>query len=82
MISQDLLNILVCPETKEPVQYADSALLAKLNAEISAGRMKNRGGQPVNETLDGALVRKDGAFAYPVRKDIPVMLVDEALPLH
>ena len=31
--------------------------------------------------IDAALVRGDGALAYVVRDDIPVMLVDEAVPL-
>jgi len=40
-----------------------------------------RGGQPVKEKLDAGLVRADGRFLYPIRSDIPVMLVDEAIPL-
>ena len=56
-------------------------MIAKLNQQIAAGTLKNRGGQPVNEKLDGGLMRADGKFLYPIRRDIPVMLVDEAIPL-
>jgi uncharacterized protein YbaR (Trm112 family) len=31
--------------------------------------------------LDGGLVRDDGRILYPVRDDIPVMLLDEAIDL-
>ena len=43
--------------------------------------MKNRVGQPVKEKIDGGLVREDKKFLYPIRGNIPVMLVDEAIPL-
>jgi uncharacterized protein YbaR (Trm112 family) len=36
----------------------------------------------VAEPVAGLLVRQDGLFGYPVRNDIPVMLVDEAVPLE
>jgi uncharacterized protein YbaR (Trm112 family) len=27
------------------------------------------------------LVRADGKFIYPIRQEIPIMLIDEAIPL-
>ena len=81
MVDQELLDILVCPETKQPLRLADEALLARVNAAISSGTMSNRGGQTVSEAVSEGLVRDDGKYLYPVRDDIPVMLIDEALPL-
>jgi uncharacterized protein YbaR (Trm112 family) len=52
-----------------------------LNARIAAGHVKTRGGQAVTDPVSEGLVRQDGRFLYPVRDDIPVMLIDEALPL-
>jgi uncharacterized protein YbaR (Trm112 family) len=43
--------------------------------------VRNRAGRAVTETLDGGLLRADGKFLYPIRQDIPVMLVDEAILL-
>ena len=43
--------------------------------------LRNRTGQPVTENIEGGLVREDGKFLYPVRNSIPVMLIDEAIPL-
>ncbi len=80
-ISQELLDILVCPETKQPVVLAESDLLEKLNAQIQDGTLKNRAGETVSEAIDGALVREDKSCCYPIRDDIPVMLIDEAIPL-
>lgn len=76
-----LLEILVCPETKEKVALADPETVGKLNDLVKKGRLKNRAGDAVKERLDEALLRADGRFAYPVRDDIPVMLVDEGIPM-
>jgi uncharacterized protein YbaR (Trm112 family) len=81
MIDPELLEILACPETKEPVQLAPGELIDRLNAAIRAGRVSNRGGQPVQEPVDGGLVRADQRMLYPIRDEIPVMLVEEAIPL-
>ena len=81
MISKDLLDILCCPETKEEVALADAALIERINVKIAAGSLKNRGGQSVTEKIDTGLLRKDGKYLYPIREDIPIMLIDEALPM-
>jgi uncharacterized protein YbaR (Trm112 family) len=80
-ISPDLLEILRCPENRTPVREADAALVETLNAAIKAGSIKNKAGEAVTEAVHGGLVREDDAVLYPVRDDIPVMLIDEAIPL-
>jgi uncharacterized protein YbaR (Trm112 family) len=81
VVDQSLLDILVCPETKQPLSVADAALLDRLNADIRRGGIRNRGGQAVSAPIDDGLVRKDGSVLYPVRDDIPIMLIDESIPL-
>jgi uncharacterized protein len=81
MIDSDLLKILCCPETYQELRLAGAAEIEKLNAQIAAGALKNRAGQPMQEKIDGGLIRADGKFLYPIRRNIPVMLVDEGIPL-
>ncbi|MEK7677824.1 MAG: hypothetical protein AAB676_18500 [Verrucomicrobiota bacterium] len=81
MIDPELLKIMCCPETYQPIALADPALVERLNQQIAAGQLRNRAGQPVTEKIDGGLVRQDNKFLYPIRSDIPVMLIDEAISL-
>ena len=80
MISEDLLKILCCPETHQPVTVADSDLVDQLNKLIGSGNLKNRDGKSVDEKLDGALIREDRQILFPVRKNIPVMMIPESIP--
>lgn len=81
-ISQELLAILACPETKQALTLADAALLTRLNERIQQGQLANRRGSTVTEPIGGGLVRTDGRYLYPIRDDIPIMLIDEAIPLQ
>jgi len=81
MTDPELLKILCCPETHQEVRLAGPAVVDKLNGQIAAGTLKNRAGQLVQERIEGGLIRADGKFLYPIRHDIPVMLVDEGIPL-
>ena len=81
MVDASLVAILACPETHQPVHLADEATVAKLNEAIAAGTVKNRDGEPVSEAIQTGLIREDGAYLYPVRDDIPSMLIGEAIPL-
>ncbi len=80
-VSQDLLDILVCPETKQPVAMASDEVLAKVNSEIEAGRQRNRGGEPVSKPVTEGLLREDGKILYIVDDGIPVMLIEESIEL-
>lgn len=81
-LDPELLEILVCPETKEPVRPADQALVERVNRAIEDGDLSNRGGERVKDAIDGGLVREDGTVLYPVRDEIPIMLIDEAIELE
>ena len=81
MIDPQLLEILVCPETKEPVAMADEDLLARLNDAVAEGAVATRGGETVREPFASGLVREDGRVFYPVKDGIPIMLIDDSVDL-
>ncbi len=80
-VSQELLDILVCPESKQPVSPAPAAVLDGVNAKVRDGSLRNRGGDAVTQELAEALLREDGKVLYPVDDGIPVMLIEESIPL-
>jgi uncharacterized protein YbaR (Trm112 family) len=82
MIDKQLLELLVCPEDRTPLHEAEPALVERINQAIREGRLKNRAGRIVEQAIHGGLVRQDGALLYPVIDDIPVMLIEEAIPLE
>jgi uncharacterized protein YbaR (Trm112 family) len=82
MINEELLNIIACPETKQDLVLAEPELVDKINGLIESGELLNRAGQKVEEKIDGGLVQKeDRKYLYPVRDDIPILLIDESISL-
>ena len=81
MVEKDLLEILVCPDDLSALRLATAAELSALNAKIATGKVKTRGGQAVSTEVKEGLIRADGKYLYVVDDDIPVMLIDEAIPL-
>ena len=82
MVDPELLEILVCPETKQQLQQADADLLNRLNLAIQSGQVVNRGGHKLVDRVEEGLIRKDGRVLYVVQEDIPIMLLDEAIEVH
>ncbi|MEQ2007312.1 MAG: hypothetical protein ABMA26_10990 [Limisphaerales bacterium] len=80
-MNSELLSILRCPETRQALAIAEPAVVERLNAQMAAGSLRNAAGQPVTAKLDGGLVRADGKALYPVRNNVPVLLMDEAIAL-
>ena len=81
MLDPEFVKILVCPDNRTPVRIASEQEITNLNQKIEEGSLQNIGGRKVNYKLDGGLIREAGDRLYPVRKNIPVMLTEEAIKL-
>ena len=81
MLDPEFVKILVCPDNRTPVRVASDQEVTILNQKIEEGILQNIGGRKVKDKLDGGLIRVAGDRLYPVRKNIPVMLVEEAIQL-
>lgn len=81
MLDKELLEILVCPKTHQPLRLAEADLVARINDGILTQRLKNVGGRLLETVLDGGLVSPAAGLLYPILDGIPVLLADEAIPL-
>ena len=79
MIDKDLVDLLVCPETRQELSIADEALIEKINNLISEGKLTNRAKDKISEPIDGGLITADGKYLYPVKDRVPILLVNEAI---
>jgi uncharacterized protein YbaR (Trm112 family) len=80
-MDKKLLEIMCCPETHQTLAKAGAELIDDLNKRIQAGTLIDRVDEKVTEPIDGGLIREDGKIMFPIRQDIPVMLIDQGIPL-
>lgn len=78
---KNLLDIICCPVTRQPMEPMSAATLAKLNGLIQEQKIRNRDDAVVAEELQEALVTDDGKIAYPVVDGIPVLLEERGISL-
>ena len=80
-IDNELLEILACPESQQSVALASAQILQELNSEIDVRRLRNRGGDVVENHIMEGLLREDGKILYIIEDNIPVMLIDQSIKL-
>jgi len=81
-VDPELVEILVCPDTKLNVDLAPAKTVEKINLAIKENNILNIDGQSVKEPLQDGLLRDDDKIIYPVRDSIPVMLIGEGIPME
>ena len=80
MIDRELLEILVCPETGEPLEEASREIIERLNELVEIGTLVDRSGEQVSEKIEGGLICRGGKYLYPVRENIPILLIESSIP--
>lgn len=78
-IDRKLLELLVCPVTKQPVKMLSEKRLSYLNQQIENAEVTNHAGNKVEEAFTEGLITENGETIYPVDSGIPVMLEDESI---
>lgn len=78
-MDRKLLDLLVSPDSRQPLAQLDSAGLESLNRAIAAGGVNRADGSAQTESLREALVTRDRKQVFRVEDGIPVLLADEAI---
>ena len=78
-MDRKLLDLLVSPDTRQPLALLDSAGLEALNRAIAAGGVARADGSGQAEPLREALVTRDRKQVFRVEDGIPVLLAEEAI---
>lgn len=78
-MDRKLLDLLVSPDTRQPLSLLDAKGLEALNRAISAGTVNKADGNPLAQPLRQALVTRDRRQLFRVDDGIPVLLAEEAI---
>lgn len=79
-ISHHLLDILRCPISHDPLKPLEPELLTRLNGAIGLGEIHHDDGLLITQPLTAGLITLTGKWIYRIDDDIPVMLVEQAIP--
>ena len=78
-MDRKLLDLLVCPATRQPLLVLDGRGLQAVNDAIASGGIARGDGSAQTQPLREALVTRDRKFVYRIDDGIPVLLADEAI---
>ncbi len=78
-MDRKLLDLLVCPATRQPLALLDKPGLEALNHAIAAGGVQRADDSPQTEPVREALITRDRKTLYRVDDGIPVLLIEEAI---
>ena len=79
-MDRKLLDLLVCPVSRQPLALLDPAGLAAINAAAADGSLRRADHSAQSSPLREALVTHDRKLVYRIDDGIPVLLAEEAIP--
>lgn len=80
-MDRKLLDLLVCPATRQPLAVLDKPGLEALNRAIAAGSVVRADDAPQTEPVRAALITRDRKTLYRIDDGIPVLLIEEGIPV-
>jgi uncharacterized protein YbaR (Trm112 family) len=78
-MDRKLLDLLVCPATRQPLALLDRPGLEALNAAIAAGGVRRVDDTTQTEPVREALITRDRKTLYRIDDGIPVLLIEEGI---
>lgn len=78
-MDRKLLDILVCPASRQPLALLDGKGLEALNRAIAAGKVRREDGSAQADAVREALITRDRRTIYRIDDGIPVLLVEEGI---
>jgi uncharacterized protein YbaR (Trm112 family) len=78
-MDRKLLDILVCPMTRQPLAMLENKTLDALNQAVHAGQLKRQSGQAQTQPLKAGLITRDHKTVYRIDDGIPVLLAEESI---
>lgn len=79
-VADSLLEIIMCPRTKQNLQNLSPEKVNEVNKEIEAGGIKYYDESLVDQKLDEALITADQKVIYRVDEEIPILMIDKGIP--
>lgn len=74
-LSPELLSIIVCPVTRQPLHLVDDRETARILAAVNQGEIAlDEYADWTPDEVTALLLTQDGTLAYPVVRDIPNLL--------
>ncbi|MDX1952431.1 MAG: Trm112 family protein [Verrucomicrobiota bacterium] len=77
----ELLAILRCPDSMQKLELASPEMIQQVNQRIRSRSIKNKNGSTVEQEIEGGLIREDRSVLYPIRENIPTLLIGEGILL-
>ena len=75
----NLIEMLRCPVTLSKLTLATADEVEVLNQQIASGKVQNRIGQIVSESVESGYFNEDRSLLLPIREGIIILVTDQAI---